>query len=142
MLSFIKQSQKFCGVIMLLVCRCDPSVDTMVSVQLFCSSCPILPNSTLMLTIIVVFSSFISVFGDRSTIEILCQLLDVSDRNSVSCFLSYKSKNFNSVSSKPVYGEVYSIQHYVIKFFSDLRQVGGFLLVLLFPPPIELTARI
>ena len=31
------------------------------------------------------------------------------------------------VSSNSVYGEVYSIQHYVIKFFSDLRQVGGFL---------------
>ena len=24
-------------------------------------------------------------------------------------------------------GEVYSVQHYVIKFVSDLRQVGGFL---------------
>jgi hypothetical protein len=31
------------------------------------------------------------------------------------------------VSSNPVHGEVYSIQHYVIKFGSDLRQVGGFL---------------
>ena len=30
------------------------------------------------------------------------------------------------VSSNPVHGEMYSIQHYVIKFFSDLRQVGGF----------------
>jgi hypothetical protein len=30
------------------------------------------------------------------------------------------------MSSNPVYGEVYSIQHYVIKFVSDLRQVGGF----------------
>jgi hypothetical protein len=30
------------------------------------------------------------------------------------------------VSSNPVHGEVYSIQHYVIKFVSDLRQVGGF----------------
>ena len=29
--------------------------------------------------------------------------------------------------------EVYSIQHYVIKFVSDLRQDGGFLR---FPPPI------
>ena len=28
-----------------------------------------------------------------------------------------------------------SIQHYVIKFVSDLRQVGGFLRVLRFPPP-------
>jgi hypothetical protein len=31
---------------------------------------------------------------------------------------------------KPVHDEVYSIQHYVIKFVSDLRQVGGFLRVL------------
>jgi hypothetical protein len=30
------------------------------------------------------------------------------------------------VHSNPVYGEVYSIQHYVIKFASDLRQVGVF----------------
>ena len=39
------------------------------------------------------------------------------------------------VSSNPTYGEVYSIQHYVIKFVSDLRQLGGFLRVLWFPPP-------
>ena len=45
----------------------------------------------------------------------------------------------NVVSSNPVYGEVYSIQHYVIKFVSELRQVGGFLR---FPPPIELTTTI
>jgi hypothetical protein len=32
----------------------------------------------------------------------------------------------------PVRGEVYSIQHYVIKFVSELRQVGGFLWVLRF----------
>ena len=31
------------------------------------------------------------------------------------------------VSSNPVHGKVYSIQHYVIKFVSGLRQVGGFL---------------
>ena len=37
-------------------------------------------------------------------------------------------------------GEVYSIQHYVIKFVSGLRQVGGFLRF--FPPPIKLTATI
>jgi len=34
----------------------------------------------------------------------------------------------------------YSIQHYVINFVSDLRLVGGFLRLLLFPPPIKLTA--
>ena len=31
------------------------------------------------------------------------------------------------VSSNPVHGEVYSIRHYVIKFVSDLPQVGSFL---------------
>ena len=34
------------------------------------------------------------------------------------------------------------VQHYVIKFVSDLRLVSGFLLVLRFPPPIKLTATI
>jgi len=34
------------------------------------------------------------------------------------------------------------IQHYVIKFVSDLRQFGGLLRVLWFPPPIKLTATI
>ena len=40
------------------------------------------------------------------------------------------------ITTKPVHGEVYSIQHYGIKFVSDLQQVGGF------PPPIKLTATI
>jgi len=31
------------------------------------------------------------------------------------------------MSLNPIHGEVYLIQHYVIKFVSDLRQVGGFL---------------
>jgi len=47
----------------------------------------------------------------------------------------------NVVSLNPVHGEVYSIQHYVIKFVSDLWQIGDFLQVLWFPPPIKLTAR-
>ena len=34
------------------------------------------------------------------------------------------------------------VQHYVIKFITDLRQVGGFLRVLRFPQPIKLTATI
>ena len=44
----------------------------------------------------------------------------------------------NIVSSKPTK----AIQHYVIKIVSDLRQVGGFLWVLRFPPQIKLTATI
>jgi hypothetical protein len=41
----------------------------------------------------------------------------------------------NVVSSNPGHGDVYSIQHYVIQFVSNLRQVGGFLRVIRFPPP-------
>ena len=39
-------------------------------------------------------------------------------------------------------GEVYSIQHYMIKFVSDLRHVSGFLPEFRSPPPIKLTAMI
>jgi hypothetical protein len=46
------------------------------------------------------------------------------------------------VSSNPVHGEVYSIQHYVIKFVGDLWQVSGFLRVLQSPPPIILVSTI
>ena len=42
----------------------------------------------------------------------------------------------------PLNGEVYSMQHFVKEFGSDWRQVGGFLRVVLFPPPIKLTATI
>ena len=48
----------------------------------------------------------------------------------------------NVVSSNPAHGEVYSIQHHVIKIVDDLRQVCGFLQVLRFPPPIKLIATI
>ena len=44
------------------------------------------------------------------------------------------------VSSNPAHGEMYSIQHYMIKFVIDLRQIG--VRVLRFPPPEELTAMI
>ena len=43
----------------------------------------------------------------------------------------------NVESSNPTQGELYLIQHYVIKFVTDLREVGGFLRVLQFPPPIH-----
>ena len=47
----------------------------------------------------------------------------------------------NIVSLNPAHGEVYTI-HYMIKFVGDLRQAGGFLRVLWFPPLIKLTATI
>jgi hypothetical protein len=46
------------------------------------------------------------------------------------------------VISNPTHGKVYSIQHYVIKFMSDLQQVDSFLCVLLFPSQIKLNWNI
>jgi hypothetical protein len=43
-------------------------------------------------------------------------------------------------SLNPAHGKVYLIQHYVMKLVSDLPQVGGFLRLRRFPPPIKLTA--
>jgi hypothetical protein len=43
---------------------------------------------------------------------------------------------------EPCSWDVYSIQHYVIKFVSYLWQIGGFLRVPRLPPPIKLTATI
>jgi len=46
------------------------------------------------------------------------------------------------VSLNPVHGEVYLIQHYVIKFVSALRQVSSFLLGFRFPPKLKMTTTI
>ena len=45
---------------------------------------------------------------------------------------------YNTLRNKT--GEVYSIQHYVIKFVSELRQVSVFLRMFRFAPQIKLTA--
>ena len=57
-----------------------------------------------------------------------------------SIFWTLQSVNITTkvLSSNLAHVEVYSIQHYVRKFVSDFRQVGGFLRVLQFPPPIKL----
>jgi hypothetical protein len=43
------------------------------------------------------------------------------------------------VSLNSSHGKVYSIQHYMIKFVSDLRQVCDFLRIVWFPPLLKLT---
>jgi hypothetical protein len=48
----------------------------------------------------------------------------------------------NIMSSNPSHGEVYSIQHNVMKVVGDLQQVGGFFRELRFPPPTKLIAMI
>ena len=60
----------------------------------------------------------------------LCSFYFLSSVNRITLYTS-------AVSSNPAHCEVYSIQHYVIKFVIDLRQVGGFLRALRFPPPIK-----
>jgi hypothetical protein len=47
--------------------------------------------------------------------------------------------NISAISWRPVL-VILRIQHYAIKFVSDLRQVDGLLRVHRFPPPIKLTA--
>jgi hypothetical protein len=47
----------------------------------------------------------------------------------------YITLNWQKTRANPAHGEVYSIQHNVIKFVSDLRQVGGFIRILRFRPP-------
>ena len=46
------------------------------------------------------------------------------------------------VRSNPDEGDVYSIQHYVIQFVSDLRLVGILIRVLWFPQPMKLASTI
>ena len=56
------------------------------------------------------------------------------------CAISAYDITSKVVSLNPADGEVYSIQHYVIEFVSDLQQVFCFLQVLQFPLQIKLTA--
>ena len=58
----------------------------------------------------------------------------------LSFILSLPQTPTKVVSSNSAQARVYSMQHYV--FVNDLRQVGGFLQVFRFPPPIKLTVTI
>ena len=46
------------------------------------------------------------------------------------------------VNSNTVRGELYSMQHYVIKFVRDLQQISDGLRILRFSQPIKLTVTI
>ena len=61
------------------------------------------------------------------------------DRRGRDCMVAGFTTAYASSAHHRVHSDVYSMQHYVIKFFSDLRQVGGFLRVFQFP---HLTAPI
>ena len=75
----------------------------------------------LIVTTMVHFDRYRMVFGFTTTYAI-------SDYHLLCCEFEFRSHR--------------GIQHNVIKFVSDLRQVGCFLRVLRFPSPIKLTVRI
>jgi hypothetical protein len=82
--------------------------------------CPAVPNSS-------------NMFSERFVLH-YCLLCFIEPVQSVQITTKF-------VSSNPAYSEVCSIQHYVIKFVSDLRQVGDFLRVPRLPPPIKQPPR-
>jgi hypothetical protein len=88
-------------------------------------------------------SDFIAKLGIHTTEKVMPLVTKLLTGNSFSILknsifwkMVMKWNDTKVVSSNPALGKVYSIQHYVIKFVSDLRQVAGFLRGLWFPPPI------
>jgi len=71
-----------------------------------------------------------------------CYLTSRNNSSAILMTTTILQKLNHNVSSNPAHVEVYSIHHYVIKFVSDLRQVGGFFRVPRFSIPIKLTATI
>ena len=100
-----------------------------------------IPSFIIFIYFLLQFLLIISYIADRiddrgAVMVVIAWLLDIQ--------LPVQSVSITTtvVSSNPAHCKVYSIQHYVIKFVSYLLQVGGFLWVLRFPPPIKLTATI
>ena len=78
----------------------------------------------LLLTILLFCFSYFQCYSNFNSLSYVNMMIIIDEFN--------PTLTTNVASSNPVYGEVYSIQHYVIKFVSDLQQVAGFLQVLLF----------
>ena len=66
----------------------------------------------------------------------MVEIVSPLDLFTITCVISAYITT-NVVSLNIAHSEVYSIKHYAIKFVSDLRQVGGFLRILQFPPSIK-----
>ena len=65
-----------------------------------------------------------------------CMVVGFTITYAVSVYLNLSCESESSP------GEVYSLQHFAIKFVGDLRKVGDFLRVLWFTPQITLIATI
>ena len=91
------------------------------------------------------FSPELQPFSQKFVTIVLTFSLKIILRQFLSPFhKDYLTTNFNLTTkitlTIKILSQVYSIQHYVIKFVSDLRQVvNGFLRVLQCSPPIQLT---
>jgi hypothetical protein len=74
-------------------------------------------------------------FSYTISIIFLSKINNLSFRNLFESLLPVKSVTITTyfVSSIPTDGKVYLIQHFVHKFISDLRQVGGFCRTFRFP---------
>ena len=100
-----------------------------------------IPSFIIFIYFLLQFLLIISYIADRiddrgAVMVVITWLLDIQlPVQSVSITTTVESSN-------PAHCKVYSIQHYVIKFVSYLLQIGGFLWVLQFLPPIKLTATI
>jgi gamma-glutamylcyclotransferase (GGCT)/AIG2-like uncharacterized protein YtfP len=101
-----------------------------------------------MLWIYSVLTDIVAVFfvGKTETVKYMYVLVcrrNILIRKKFMDYFYYKTAgNINpaysplKISCRNVHGEVYSIQHNVIKIVSDLRHVSGFLWVLQFPLPL------
>jgi hypothetical protein len=102
----------------------------------------------------VVFSGYFTAIDKK--IEVTNNKIDLNQGNILSVYQNYTQSlsemnntvqyQLDTISKMEgpqviylTHGEVYSIQHYVMKFVSDLQQIGGFLWFL---PPIKLTATL
>ena len=82
-------------------------------------------STTLPWRTIVFIDSWIMYSLTENTISVLILHGSRRDHVAVGILTTYAISAYPEFESRS--GEVYSIQHYVIKFVSDLRQVGGFL---------------
>ena len=85
------------------------------------------------LCLIVFFLFFLQIIPDGTVVVVIVWWLNLQLR------VQSVPITTKVVSLNRVHVEMYSMQYYVIKFLSDLRQVGGFLRILRYPPSIKLT---
>ena len=109
---------------------------------------PVTRRNKLVINIFITFTGRIPQGVIRPVVNIspLAYLWDICIaeiyRSLIKLLLMVKSVFPHVASSIPAHCGVYSIQHYVLMFFSDLWHIAGFLHVLQFFPSLKLTSTI